>query len=230
MILEGYDGLITKPELNTDLLMHYGVKGMHWGQRKARPVSLGIRRGIRSSGNITKKKPKKAAKPNKGYSMAQYDKYRAQGMSHDQAVSAARDHRRKIIRNIAIGAAAVTVAALAAHKVYSSGFNLKGLSQAQVYEKRLNKKINKQNYINKNFKFKNQNDYMRAKAAAGETEWMKAKNKGNTGSAADFIKYVDEDTIKRYGKEIFKNDIRYRRKYGSKSAKVYTRWGEIYRR
>lgn len=208
MIPEGYDGLITKPELNTDLLMHYGVKGMHWGQRKARPVSLGIRRGIRSSGNVTKKKPKKAAKPNKGYSMAQYDKYRAQGMSHDQAVSAARNHRRKTIRNIVIGAAAVTVAALAAHKVYSSGFNLKGLSQQQVYEKRLAKAAARKDY--KNFKFKNQADYLRAKESAVQTEWMKA---GRKGDVRDFRKYIDEDTIKRYGKSLYTGNRRYRKYY-----------------
>ena len=208
MIPEGYDGLITKPELNTDLLMHYGVKGMHWGQRKARPVSLGIRRGMRSSGNITKKKPKKAAKPNKGYSMAQYDKYRAQGMSHDQAVSAARNHRRKTIRNIAIGAAAVTVAALAAHKVYSSGFNLKGLSQRQVYEKRAAKTMAKKDY--KNFKFKNQADFMRAKASAAETEWIKA---GKKGDPREFYKHVDDDSIKKAAKTLYRGTRRYRKYY-----------------
>ena len=29
-----YDGVIEKPELNEDLLMHYGVPGMKWGVRK----------------------------------------------------------------------------------------------------------------------------------------------------------------------------------------------------
>lgn len=29
-----YDGVLEKPELNEDLLMHYGVPGMKWGVRK----------------------------------------------------------------------------------------------------------------------------------------------------------------------------------------------------
>jgi hypothetical protein len=208
MIPEGYDGLILKPELNEDLLMHFGIKGMRWGHRKARPVSLSSRRGTRSSGDAAKRKPKKAKKQRKGYSMAQYDKYRAQGMSHDQAVSAARDHRRKTIRNIAIGAAAVTVAALVARKVYNSGFNLKGLSQQQVYEKRLAKAAARKDY--KNFKFKNQADYLRAKESAVQTEWMKA---GRKGDLRDFRKYIDEDTIKRYGKSLYTGTRRYRKYY-----------------
>lgn len=42
-----YDYIITKPELNEDLLMHFGVKGMRWGHRKARPVGNGRRVGRR---------------------------------------------------------------------------------------------------------------------------------------------------------------------------------------
>lgn len=32
---EYYDGVITKPPLDEDTLMHYGVKGMRWGHRKS---------------------------------------------------------------------------------------------------------------------------------------------------------------------------------------------------
>lgn len=28
-----YDGVINKPELNEDLLMHYGIKGMKWRKK-----------------------------------------------------------------------------------------------------------------------------------------------------------------------------------------------------
>lgn len=190
------------PDYYNDYLMHYGVKGMHWGQRKARPISLGRIRRKKTSSKVVK------AKKRKGYSDAMYDRYRAQGMSHDQAISAARDHRRRTIRNVAIGAAVLTVTALAARTAYNRGFNVRGLTQAQVYEKRAAKAAARKDY--KNFKFKNQNDYMRAKASAAETEWMKA---GRKGEPHEFYKYVDEDTIKKYAKSLYKGQRRYRKYY-----------------
>lgn len=41
MVPEGYDGLITKPELNMDFLMHHGILGMKWGKQNGPPYPLG---------------------------------------------------------------------------------------------------------------------------------------------------------------------------------------------
>ena len=66
-----YDYLITKPELNEDLLMHFGVKGMRWGRRKQRPVS-----SLRRAGKSARpQNPVKAAKMvSKGISMKRQKK------------------------------------------------------------------------------------------------------------------------------------------------------------
>ena len=39
-----YDYIITKPPLDEETLMHYGVKGMRWGQRKRELRSMGLSR------------------------------------------------------------------------------------------------------------------------------------------------------------------------------------------
>lgn len=39
-----YDYVITKPPLNEETLMHYGVKGMRWGRRKQQLISQGYSR------------------------------------------------------------------------------------------------------------------------------------------------------------------------------------------
>ena len=78
-----YDYLITKPELNEDLLMHFGVKGMRWGHRKQRPVSALKRAGkaarpqspvkaakMVSNGVSMKRQKKKDVKKSMGYKLA----------------------------------------------------------------------------------------------------------------------------------------------------------------
>lgn len=207
MIPEEYNGLTTKPELSEELLIHYGVPGMKWGVRKARPVSLGLRRrGTASSGKVVKSRPKAKKVKTKGYSKRQYDKYRSQGMSHTQAEAAAKEHRKKVVAGVVVGAAALSLTALAAHKMYKGGFNLKGKSQQQVFNERIAKDAARKDYHN--FKFKNQQDYMRAKTAAVNTEYLKAGKKGDIN---EFAKWIDEDTVKKYGRDLLKYDRRYRK-------------------
>ena len=189
------------PDYYNNYIAHHGVKGMKWGIRND-PI-----RTHRKKGSIKKKKKITY----KGYSNKQYQKYKNQGMDDMQAIKAAKDRRKKTIRNIAIGAAALTLTAIAAKKMYDSGFNLKGMSQREVFEKRAAKIAEKTNY--KNFKFKNRRDYEAAKLSAAKTEFMKAISKGNQGKFEDFYKWVDEDTIKRYAKSYFQGDSRYKKYY-----------------
>ena len=82
MLLEGYDGIITKPDL--DELYHHGILGMHWGQRNGPPYPLGSdkstgKRLKSTSGRIQKNKKKlakasaKAARANKKAAQAGND-------------------------------------------------------------------------------------------------------------------------------------------------------------
>lgn len=134
---ESYDYIITKPELNEDLLMHFGVKGMRWGHRKQRPVSLGRR--VRSANdkfvsNYNKKHKGKDPRKSVGYKLASgpFGQAGLKAGQRHQAKKAAKangslssDQKKERAKKIAKGAAiaaGVAVGAMAMHTFVTSPY------------------------------------------------------------------------------------------------------------
>lgn len=108
---ESYDYIITKPELNEDLLMHFGVKGMRWGHRKQRPVSTGIKRKKRFNQTLGYKAAHKARKTF----------YPTKAEKNSPAGQARKERAKKIAKGAAI-AAGVAVTAMGVHTFVTSPY------------------------------------------------------------------------------------------------------------
>ena len=204
---EEYDFVITKPPLD-DVLEHHGVKGQKWGIRKQRPT-LGLARrrvntGTASTSSSSISKYTRNPKQRKGYSAKDYRKYRKQGMSHNQAIKAAKSARKKKIAGVAIAAAAVTIGVLAARKHNINVQNAKRLASqtgdTRALEKKLKENAKKQANAWKNYKFDNVDHYAKAKRGAWEQKYTEAvKKAGGKQENVDLKKIkVSGNDIKKY--------------------------------
>ena len=218
MLYDEYDGVILKPPLD-DVLEHHGVKGMKWGIRKQK-VSTGLARRSVNTGTATSSTSKytKNAKSRKGYSDKDYQKYKAKGMSHQQAVDAAKSARKKKIAGVAAAAAiaGLTIGVLAARKHNINVQNAKRLANqtgdTKALEKQLKENAKKAKNAWKNYKFDDADHYARAKRGALEQKWTVAVQK----AGGDQTK-VDPKKIKVSGNEVKKyaHDMTQRAKQAS---------------
>lgn len=211
---EEYDFVITKPPLD-DVLEHHGVKGQKWGVRKQRPILGMARRRVNTGLGILQKsrtsKYTKNAKKRKGYSAKDYSKYRKKGMSHAQAIKAAKSARKKKVAAVAIGAAALTIGVLAARNRNIKLNEAKRLanqsSDTKALEKQLREKTKKAANAWKDYKFDNVDHYESAKKGALKQKYTEAVR-----AAGGKQETVDLKKIKVSG-----NDIK---KYAAKQAQL----------
>ena len=205
---EEYDYVITKPPLD-EFLEHHGVKGQKWGIRKQKPT-LGLARRSVNTGTVSApqqsstSKYTRNAKKRKGYSAKDYSKYRKQGMSHTQAISAAKKSRKKKIAAVAIGAAALTVGVLAARKHNINTQNAKRLASqtgdTRALEKQLKANAKKAQNAWKDYKFDNADHYAKAKQGAWQQKYTEAvKKAGGRQQDVDLKKIkVSGNDVKKY--------------------------------
>lgn len=220
-----------------EYLEHFGIPGMKWGHRK-QPIRTGTGRGrkfgsldarrkvtsSRFSGQAVQK-PKKVKKKHKGYSEKTYKKFKQQGMTHAQAVDAAKKSRRKKIAGLAVGAAAIGLTALAVKSKYNTP--RRGETQIQMYERRAREKRIKEDKKAANFKFSNQKHYQAVKNQVMNDKLAKAQREnpikvldgivGSTRIYKNVPGHVDPNSIK-----ITEDEVRragYRQKQLRKAAK-----------
>lgn len=130
-----YDYLITKPDLNEDLLMHFGVKGMRWGHRKARPISALRRAGkaarpqnpikaakMVSKGVSMKRQKKKDVKKSMGYKLASSKAGQAGIKAGKKMQNPETQKRVKTALKAAALTAGVAVAAMGVHTFITSPY------------------------------------------------------------------------------------------------------------
>lgn len=135
-----YDYVIEKPSLD-DALIHYGIRGMRWGHRKQ------VQRQVRVA---------RPRRQHRGYSQKSYEKYRQTGMTHNEAVTAAKNKRKKVIAGIIAGAAIAGATAYGVHSVKSK-------NQVNYWENKSKKAEAKRQKKMNNFKFRSLNEYNAAK-------------------------------------------------------------------
>lgn len=182
-----YDMIIIKPSLD-DALVHFGVKGMKWGIRKKRPIGLGRRaqRRVNTEYQVKKK--------SKGYSEKTYQKFKKKGMTHAQAVEAAKKSRKKKIAAIAIGAAAVGLTALAIYRK-KNGMG-KNANQIQIFENQLKQREADRQAAMNNYKFKSLKEYEAAK------ESLKGQIQRQYDAGLRNKNEVTDNELRRYGKRL----------------------------
>ena len=210
---EEYDFVILKPPLD-DVLEHHGVKGMKWGIRKQK-ISLGLNRARRKINTgvsqISKSRNTnyaKKAKNRKGYSAKDYAKYRKKGMSHTQAIAAAKKARKIKIAAVVTAAAAITIGVLVARKHNIKVQDAKRLANqtgdTKALEKQLREQTKAQANAWKNYKFDDVDHYARAKRGALEQKWTQAvKAAGGDQTKVDPKKIkVSGNDIKKYAHNV----------------------------